>query len=116
MVGRWIKHWDKSSKDKDKIRTIVIPQLAGLTEMPIEGAVELHIDYIMQIPKSLSKRKRIALVGCPHISKGDIDNILKMTLDALVGLLYVDDRQIYSISAKKVYGNEPRTEISWVKV
>ena len=75
----------------------------------LTGALELEIIFVMPIPNSWSKKKRIASVGQPHISKPDPDNLLKSVLDALEGTIYKNDSQIYSINAKKVYGTNPRT-------
>ena len=36
---------------------------------------------------------------------GDIDNLIKFTLDAMQGCLFVDDRQVVQISASKVYAD-----------
>ena len=45
---------------------------------------------------------------------GDIDNHVKAILDALQGLLFVDDRQIVSIAAQKLKDTDrPRTQISF---
>lgn len=47
----------------------------------------------------------------PHCKKPDIDNYLKYILDCMSGIVFKDDAQVWSISAKKVYGVEPCTEI-----
>ena len=45
---------------------------------------------------------------------GDIDNHVKAILDALQGLLFVDDRQIVSVVAQKLKDRDrPRTHISF---
>ncbi len=46
-----------------------------------------------------------------HTLTPDADNLVKMCLDCMNGVVYVDDRQIYEIYAEKLYGEEPRTEI-----
>jgi len=75
----------------------------------LTGPLELEIIFVMPIPKSWSKKKREAIVGQPHTSKPDTDNLLKSVLDALEGTIYKNDSQIYSINTKKVYGTNPRT-------
>lgn len=66
----------------------------------------------MPIPKSLSKKKKEELMGKPHCVKGDIDNLLKKSFDAMNKLVFDDDAQIYEITAKKVYSDQPRSEIN----
>ena len=39
-------------------------------------------------------------------TRTDVDNLAKFVLDSLNGLLYVDDRQVASIHATKIYDNE----------
>jgi len=75
----------------------------------LTGALRLDVLFVMPIPKSWSKKKRLASVGQPHICKPDADNLVKAMLDALEGTIYKNDSQVYSINAKKIYGNNPRT-------
>lgn len=45
---------------------------------------------------------------------GDLDNTLKGILDSLNGCLYVDDRQVVEIHARRFDDKEnPRVNISW---
>lgn len=46
-----------------------------------------------------------------HIKKPDLDNMAKSVLDALNGLAYIDDSQIYSLTLFKTYSEQPRTEL-----
>ena len=74
------------------------------------GALSLDITFYMEIPESLSKIKREALMGEYHISKPDSDNLLKSIKDALEGTFYKNDSQICKVNMEKVYSNNPRTE------
>lgn len=47
------------------------------------------------------------------MKKPDIDNSLKLYLDALSGYLYVDDTQVVLLNSKKFYSKEPRVEVSF---
>ena len=66
----------------------------------------------MEIPHSLSNRKRYDLVDKPHMKKPDLDNLVKFYCDISNGILYEDDAQIYSLVARKKYALEPKTEIT----
>ena len=73
----------------------------------------LNIIFNIQIPKSLSKKKKLELNGQYIIKKPDIDNYLKSVMDAMNGIIYKDDSQISSISIIKKYVIEnPNTEIN----
>lgn len=56
------------------------------------------------IPKSWTKAKRLqALKNEIHPKKPDLDNILKAVMDALNGLAYTDDSQVFSATITKSY-------------
>ncbi len=76
---------------------------------PFNGALSLEVTFIMQIPKSLSKKKQSELIGQYHIKKPDVDNLLKTVKDSLEGTFYKNDSQVCEIVAKKVYGTTSRT-------
>ena len=77
--------------------------------------VELKIVYFMPIPKDTSKKKKVLMLSndnIKHVKKPDIDNLLKMTLDCMTGIVFEDDRQIWRLEAEKRYSDSPRTEIT----
>lgn len=63
----------------------------------------LNIVFNIQIPNSLSKKKKLELNGTYVIKKPDIDNYLKSVMDAMNSIVYKDDSQIASISIIKKY-------------
>ena len=74
-----------------------------------EGAVALDITAVFSVPKSWSKRKReMALSGMVRPHKPDFDNIAKIISDALNGIAYKDDAQVYRCTVEKMYGEEPK--------
>lgn len=44
--------------------------------------------------------------------KPDLDNVLKIIMDGLVGVAIEDDNQIVQVFIEKVYGQEPRVEVT----
>jgi Holliday junction resolvase RusA-like endonuclease len=64
----------------------------------------------MPIPKSTPKKRLQELILSPHVKRGDLDNLVKALADALNGVAYEDDSQIYSLKAKKLYSQEPGIE------
>lgn len=44
--------------------------------------------------------------------KPDLDNVLKIIMDALSGVAFADDNQIVQVYIEKVYSQEPRVEIT----
>ena len=52
--------------------------------------------------------------GAPHTSKPDLDNLLKLVLDALKP--WVDDAQISRLETQKLYSQEGKTELLLVEL
>ena len=69
-------------------------------------SIKIYIEFIP--PKSVSRKKYIMLMGKPHICRPDEDNIVKAIQDALNGIAYKDDSQVYELYAIKKYGEEDR--------
>ena len=58
---------------------------------PLEGPLHLSATFVLPRRKAAPKRTSGRL---PHDRKPDIENLAKSLLDALTGLLWLDDRQI----------------------
>ena len=75
--------------------------------------LRVFIAAYFPIPKSVSKKKRLAMDGTPHTKKCDADNLAKSVLDALNGLAFADDAQVYNLQVIKRYtAEEPRVEVT----
>lgn len=48
----------------------------------------------------------------PDIRNGDIDNYMKLVLDAMHGVVYNDDKLVTTINAEKYYSQNPRSELT----
>ncbi|MGB1226457.1 MAG: RusA family crossover junction endodeoxyribonuclease [Poseidonibacter sp.] len=73
--------------------------------------LEMEINYYIKLPKLSSIRTKI-LHETPHVFKPDLDNLVKATKDALNGLVYYDDAQVFSLTINKYFTSDnPRTEI-----
>ena len=61
---------------------------------------------VFEPAKSLSKKKKEELIkaNAGYTKKSDIDNISKIILDALNGIVYKDDAQVVELEAQKIYG------------
>jgi len=67
---------------------------------PVLFTGPLHVDLLFVVPAPI----RANPAGVPD-RKPDLENYLKGTLDAMNKVIYVDDAQIVSLSAKKVYAD-----------
>lgn len=62
--------------------------------------------------KGLNKSGREKIQGVYATKHLDLDNIIKIVLDALNSICFVDDKQVVSIESTKVYTTEtPKVEI-----
>ena len=92
--------------DKWKKRPSVLSYRAFADEMRVQAeGWELpdafHVRFIVPMPISWSKKKRLQMVSTPHRQRPDLDNFIK-SFDCL----REDDSSIWKISAEKVWGEE----------
>lgn len=95
---------EKTRQAEAYVRAEYIEQCEGY-QFPPDVPLAIHCDFYMPIPKGTSKKKRAEMhMGTEQpLKKPDIDNLLKLILDALNGTAYEDDKQIVRISARKRY-------------
>ena len=76
---------------------------------PYTGPVELYIRVYVAIPASFSKKKRQAALDglILPITKPDVDNFLKIFMDALAGGAFLRDQQVVYASVSKLYRHRP---------
>lgn len=73
---------------------------------PLPLPVLLKIRFIMPVPKNP--------VRTWHTVKPDLDNMIKAICDALNGVVWIDDSQVYAVDAAKLYdltNPTPRIEV-----
>lgn len=85
----------------------------GAWPEPFDTPMQLTLSAYYPIPKSWAKRKQaMAIAGEMHPQvKPDLDNVLKAVLDALNGVVYVDDAQVINFVSSKRYSTDPRIEV-----
>lgn len=96
-------------------RAIAIAARAAWRGPPATGPVVLRVVAIFAIPPSWPKPVREAALRAEvmHACDPDLDQLVKLAQDALVGIAYMDDNQVcgYPNPAKR-YGQPERTEIT----
>ena len=74
---------------------------------PSEKPFKAKITSVFATAKSLSKKKKEELLfKLDYTGKPDVDNIAKIILDSLNGLIYKDDKQVTALLVFKNYGEE----------
>lgn len=77
---------------------------------PIERPVKVDVYAYQEIPKSWRKVDRDAARYCFKYPSGkpDADNYLKIALDSLNQVVWLDDGQVVKASVSKKYSDEPK--------
>lgn len=86
----------------------IAARLAGAH--PTYQPVEMRVAFWFPRPKSMTWKTR-PMPQMPCVKKPDVDNLFKSCADALNGIAYVDDSQIFSATIEKhicAGGESPR--------
>lgn len=96
----------KTKNFEDFVRTWLQVKYKG---QPIEGPINLEINFSLPIPKSYTKKKKSECLsgGSNHFIKPDLDNLEKSVMDAAEGVLYLNDSQICSKISSKKWAEKP---------
>lgn len=80
---------------------------------PIESRVKVTIITYFDIPKSTSNKKKELMLAneISPTKKPDIDNIVKIVLDAMNKFAFKDDTQVCELSVKKIYSDVSKVYI-----
>lgn len=79
----------------------------GGRRSPHPGPVQLTVEFYLPMPK---KPKSLF-----HVTKPDIDKLLRCVIDGMTGVLFLDDSQVTDIIARKSYapaGDAPGVDIT----
>lgn len=76
---------------------------------PLVGPVALELVLVHVMPASWSKKKR-AQMPVPQC-KPDVDNVIKAVGDGGNGVLWMDDKQIAVVTAKRIWGDRPEVRV-----
>ena len=81
---------------------------------PMDGAIFVSITATFGIPKNTSRKLGVAMLAgvVKPTKKPDIDNIIKLVLDALNGHAFTDDANVVELICTKRYGASPAVGIS----
>jgi len=64
------------------------------------------VAFYLPMPKSWTKKRKVALAGRPHKQKPDIDNLLKGWLD-----VFGEDKETWSVGSTKLWATQGRIEV-----
>lgn len=95
--------FDPSKEESNNIKLLVRSKYQGI---PTQEAVSLRIGFQLPIPAYLAKK-----TPSFHVKKPDVDNLAYLVTNALKGILYEDDSQVYELTLSKRYSKTPGIDI-----
>ncbi|KKK83986.1 hypothetical protein LCGC14_2787870 [marine sediment metagenome] len=107
VIGKHVRTYTpaKTANAETLVLYSVREKLASGDTFPKGVALHLAVTFYRAKPKSAPKRLSMPL------TRPDLDNYLKLLLDALNGYAFPDDGQVTRISAAKRFGDPPRIEL-----
>ena len=83
-------------------------------KFPDDAMLDVRIFAYYPIPKSVSKRKRQAMLErkIRPTKKPDWDNVGKVICDSLNGIAYRDEAQVVDSMVRKLYGETPKVVVT----
>lgn len=97
--ARGIAYTPKATKDAEK--RIRDAAKDAFKSDPYDGAVDVAVMFYLERPKSKSRKKHPL-----HLGRPDVDNFAKLVLDALNGIVWVDDGQVVNLFCAKRYADD----------
>lgn len=112
--GKFSGNYDPSKDKKESFASIL---QKDAPEKPLDVPLSLELVFYMARPKNhyrTGKNSDMLKDTAPeyHSGRPDIDNLVKFVQDSLNAIYYKDDALIACLSARKVYSERPRTEIT----
>lgn len=103
---------ESSAKVKPYRATVALSARQAWNRPPTGKAVYVRVAFTFVRPKSHRTGKGAIRSGAPDFpGKPDIDKLCRAVLDALTGVVYVDDAQVVWLEATKHYAETPGTVI-----
>lgn len=107
-ISRWSTYYGKNHQ-----RFVADMKLAtdNFNVMPYESEIKVSVDFFVPMPKSWSKKKKLAHNGKYANNNKDIDNYCKLLFDCLNGIYYKDDKQIVGLATNKYWSDKGYIEV-----
>lgn len=81
------------------IRTAALEAMNG--EPPTDRPIRLMCEFQLSVPTSSIRKYQLGWL--PHVKRPDVDKLMRALLDALTGIVWVDDSQVCYAMVNKVY-------------
>lgn len=98
-----------SRKEKERIKKEVAAHMIVNELEAFDEPISIGLEFYLSIPKSFTKAKRAKAIEGRLLPAGrpDLDNYIKLILDACNGTLFSDDSLVVNILSTKRYSSNP---------
>jgi len=112
--GKFSSTYDPTAEKKGSFVSIIQDDAPGV---PWDCPLSLELSFYFHRPKNhfgTGKNADVLKATAPewHTNTPDIDNLQKFVQDSMNKIFYKDDSSICQITARKLYSDRPRTEIT----
>ena len=109
-TGKIITMQTNAKRQKPWASLIAFTAKEAIDGGPVDGPVSIDIRFTLRRPKNhygTGKNATLLKTSAPqhHTKAPDIDKLLRCVLDALTGVVWHDDSQVWHVNAVKGYGH-----------
>ena len=109
-TGKIITMQTNAKRQKPWASLIALTAKEAMDGGPVDGPVSIDIEFVMPRPKNHFRTGKFSLVlkdGAPvyHTKAPDLDKLIRCVLDALTGVAWHDDSQVWHENSAKQYGS-----------
>jgi len=112
-MGKFVQTYTDNKTRDFEAKVAEAAKVAMGASDPLGTPLKVFLQFTLPIPASVTKKRlKSILDGLEvHTKKPDLDNLIKATIDGMDKIVFDNDSQIVNISATKLYGSCPRTDI-----
>jgi crossover junction endodeoxyribonuclease RusA len=116
------RHGGIYEQDRDRVNdwraTVRIKAAKAMADRePSRAAIVINARFLFTRPKSHLRKDGTPRDSAPRLpitrSTRDIDKLERAVLDALTGVVFVDDAQVVSVNKGKEYSHVPGLDLTW---
>jgi Holliday junction resolvase RusA-like endonuclease len=112
FIARGKPFFYTKQKIKDVSRRLIEHMTPHAPTRPIDCPCIVEVTYVWSFRAKDKFREGIV----PHVERPDVDNLIKLVLDAMVEAKWiVDDSQVYQLRVSKYRGDRPHMTINLAK-
>ncbi|MFN4287546.1 MAG: RusA family crossover junction endodeoxyribonuclease [Brevundimonas sp.] len=111
IAGRARFYTDQRTASYENLVTLAAREAVG--SEPLVTPVAIFVTAWLAIPASASRKAREAMARneVRPVKLPDLDNVVKAVLDGCNKVAFMDDKQVVSISASKLYRETPGVDV-----